>query len=426
MLLKALKWASLAGFLMFLALFPARSRAAGGWSSSGGGSGVACFPNPVLAVQAAIYIKEGQTIPASLLSRAKLSVLERWEMNQTAQDVASFGSGASREKIVQSTLAEMDTMFPLFTIKMREVGRLIGFSNWQSMAGDEEQALIEDATPIVPLPADCRRIQIVSRYSNGNHKVGEGPVVSAPELLVRYSKPYFDLLSAEDQAMLEIHEYFYVLGQAIGHPSSDIIRGFVRIVFQKQFADRCVSLSSSGEPFQVDGTILDMKARLVEFFGDYIDYFSEDNKPVGGAPFTPQHHFLAFFELASLLHQKLNACLDGGGTPASCKAKVMNPLGLSDMLTEEQAFLYVSDFGLEQGLGELNADYLMNPETPAATADGKAMAVFSHAMAFACSETAVRFKQFPVSEKAMAYCRRWAAQEAQAKPQASIQGNKSN
>jgi hypothetical protein len=225
---------------------------------------------------------------------------------------------------------------------------------------------------------------------------------------VVFSHKYFDLLPPTDQAMLLMHESLYVLGQAIGHATSDIIRGFTRIFFLQSWQNS----RFHGQPYLIDLATQGIKTRLVEFFGDYIKYFSKSHTPAEGAPFTSQHHFYTFFNLVQRLRSRMAQCIAKGMMPNVCKEQIMNPRALSNELSPEEAFLYLADFGLEQAVGGFNADYLMNP----ATQDQSAV---HSAMDFACRRIQDLFDTQPFPTQALSYCADWRANY-------STQRNKSN
>lgn len=381
----------------------------GGWSSSGGGSGIACFSSAQQAQLAEEFIRRGQLISDELLADSRINVLERWELEASGQVIADFKK-ASAEEIFEQTLRNVEFSFPLFGQRLRQVAALIPLATWLDLSETASKKLerIKDVTPFRPIPENCRLIQIVARFSNGNNLSGEGPTIRAPELRVVFSRKYFDRLPSLDQAMLLVHEDLYLLGQAVGHPSSDMIRGFNRIFFLHSWQNSRFRM----EPFLIDPTTYELKLNLIRFFGDYIGYFSEDHPPEPGQAYTSQHHFHAFFRLNQRLRAKMGECRATGLNSDTCKERIMNPLVLAGKLSPEEAFVYFADFGLEQSVGGFNADYVMNPniEDPA---------VFAAAMEYACSKMENFFKPEIGTASALSYCADWRAHY-------SAHGNKSN
>jgi hypothetical protein len=339
---------------IFLMLLFSSSAFAGGWSGSGSGTGVACFATAADAVHADQWLSRNKTLPVEILDKAKLQILERWEMTTLNQEVWEPAKGVLWQQHLEDMKSVLRADLPLFMLRLDQAADWIHFNSWQDM--DEIQVL-DDVEPIAQLPPECRKIQLVVRYSNGNNSKGEGPTENPIELKVVFLKRYFDRLPESDKAMLMLHEQLYVLGQAIGHPSSDIIRTFVRI-----FSDKSMSRmkGQAGHILLNDG-LFEIKEQLIHYFGDYIQFFVDHQNVEAGSAFQSRHQFVTFLSMERRLRERMEACIGSGKDRMGCLKSTMDPSVLQSELTPEEAFVYFVFYGLERSLHKFNADQVMDP-----------------------------------------------------------------
>ncbi len=329
----------------------------GGLSGSGGGSGVACFPNIALAEKADEFLKNKKLLPEELLNQADLKVLEAWELEQANEEIEQPKAGQSWQDYMAEIHSNVHDHFPLFSYRFEQTAKLMKFENWKNK---EQYEVIEDANPTHPIPDNCKRIQIIVRHSKGNNALGEGPVYQKPEIEIEYVKRYFDRLPLTSKAMLFSHEQIYILGQSIGHTTSDHMRHFVRLFYSKTLnlkGREELLLKRTSYTFKI-------KRQLVYYLGDYIKYFIESNPEQKAEPYTAQQHFNTFLALVSRKNKEIGECLDKAKElkydGRQCLEKVMGNIDPA-LFTNEEAFLYVSAFGLEpQYL--FNVDYAMDPK----------------------------------------------------------------
>ena len=378
-------------------------REGGDWSSTGGGGGVACFAEAALAEEAKPFILAGKTIPAGLLAQAKLQTLEHWEMPHTKTIPWAHPAGANWQEIHRTVRGLIRQVAPLFADRLEIAGGWSEYGQWEQQT---ELSFLEDATPVADLPAECVRIQLALRYSNGNQT---GPVNSptknAVQVKVVFNKIYFDLLPPLDQAMLVLHEELYVMGQAIGHPSSDIIRSFIRVFFSEPFVKSHQAMAH--QPHHMNPGDLSLRVYLIKYFGDYVEFFTLTNKEVDAAPFTSRHHFQTFLAFIRRKRGAVVKCRDEGGGHMACTDKIINPGLMAKELNPEEAFIYLANFYLEQGVGLLNYDYIMRPQPDDAH--------YVAAMHFACNridllEPTPAIKR--LKDNALTYCKAWQAHQS--------------
>lgn len=329
----------------------------GGLSGSGGGSGVACFPSVELASQADQYLNNKQLLPDELLNQAELKVLEAWELEESKEDeIEPAKEGQSWQEYLADINSNIHDHFPLFAYRFKDVAKLMKFEDWKEA---DKYQVIEDANPIRPITNNCRRIQIILRHSKGNNALGEGPVYRKPEIEIKYVKRYFDRLPITSKAMLFTHEQIYILGQSIGHTTSDHMRHFVRLFYSKTLNIK------PREELLLKRTTYTMKVKrqLVYFLGDYIKYFIESVPTQKVEPYTAQHHFNTFLNFVSKKNEEIGVCRkkadEHNEDPNKCLHQVMGNTDPKNF-TNEEAFLYIIAYGFEPN-HLVNSDYAMDP-----------------------------------------------------------------
>lgn len=333
-------------------LDPKSLKKGGGWGSSGGGSGVACFTNPTTAEQAQVYIAQGLPLPLDLKKQIQqLETLDYWEWKQAKPFALFQPKSQDFQEIVQEMYKHASLAAPIFIYRLQQTSQVIELTNW---SGKTSLPRIDDATPTHNLPESCKLIQLAARYTNETYVKGEGPSVRRPLVKVDFDQDLFAMLDPLNQAILVVHEQMYLLGQATGHDTSNEIRPLVLRLFQEKLDHQS------------------LRWDLVWFFGDYILYFAEDFK-VEAAPGTQESRFNSFYEMLRRTRAQTRSCVErkklqlSSQLPAEkninkfCKDEAMDPRENQKWFTDEMAFLFVSYYYLDGTQKFFNAELLLAP-----------------------------------------------------------------
>lgn len=369
----------------------------GGLSGSGGGGGVICFSSIDDAKESDQWLAQNKQLPKHILDKGRLHVLEAWEMTETKQAVWQAQDGATWQQHLEKVKTAIRDRFPVFMYRLDQTADWTHFGDWDDV---QDLPLLDDAKPMVPMSENCRRVQLVIRYSEGNNEAGDGPVSVGPRIKISFVKEYFDRLSVTDQAILMFHEQLYVLGQSVGHRSSDFIRAIVRLFFSDSMnftpSDDQLMLRSPGEQL--------IREYLIRFLGDYVVYFHESNKYVPGPIFSSERHFYVYLQLMLKQRQLIRRCIEDAEkknmASNQCLPSVMRKLELSDELTKEEAFVMAAVYIMEPH-AHFNSDQVLDPA-------GRNPVRYGHAMRMVCA----RIKSdgndsFSLIKKAVAYCDDW-------------------
>lgn len=390
--------------LLFLAFaLPAqateRNRDGGDFSGSGGGGGVACFPSEALATEAEASLAQGKPLSDAQLAQAKIRVLELWEMEAKQLTIRNFAGEKDWRKILERVKSDLRMASPLFVRKMEIAADWMQFPAWEK---NPALSRLEDANPTSPIPTNCRRIQLALRYSDGNHKKGEGPVPGKLRLKVIFDERLFAALSPVDQAALVLHETFYAMAQAVGHEDSDQVRNFVRMIFN-QLVEGWGPMSRRGIVLTPQTWFLQQK--LIENMGDYVLFFTEIDLPkVDRTKVSAERNFAAFLEVVRYIRKIDSPCR--AKNPASvCHGPTMDKVLARTDYRPDEAFVLLAYFLWHQTAQKFNAESVMD-----VTRDENR---FGDAMEQACvllDPNSLRVKNPTILKRANEYCEAWRQQ----------------
>lgn len=351
-----------------VSLAEAKGSKAGGWGSSGGGSGVACFATEEEAKEADAYIQEGKPLPKEVRQKIRrLITLEYFEWEEYKKTNAVYGIHSFQSKEFNGILKEVDQrasmVSPLFVYRLKQAGDLIRFSSWQAQ---QSVPKVDDAKPRFPIPLNCRQIQIAIRYSNNNNTYGEGPVVKVPEVKVDFNQDLFSLMDPLNQAILVMHERVYLLGQAVGHPNSNIVRILTMKLFSDDLYKPKSELGYQGPHCEDLRTILQMA------FGDYVLFFGEELK-VPARPDSQESRYNSFYQLIQMLRNHIGQCEASGrfsplkeshkkhARQTTCKDQAMLMLVRHPQLNEEMSYVFLAHFWYDTMVRQINSEFILVP-----------------------------------------------------------------
>ena len=374
--------------------FPLASLA-GGFSGSGGGSGVLSFKSNTEAAMVREMIAEGKVIPSRGLKTGRLRTLERFEMDSKGTAPFSLPPEAKWQDYLAKAYQNVRMLSPILARRLEQISEWMEFGDWQHQSA---LGLLGDANPRHALSENEVAIQVALRLSNGNSKRQDGPTLQKVEIKILFDKRIFDLFDPLDQAILVLHEQLYALGQAAGLKSSDEIRPLVILSFS-DYANN-LQLRSRGGLLPV-GSIPLFKEKLATQFGDYAMFFADLGKIPNTRPRTADRHFNLFVEVISELREGMRSCLGSGMAPSDCGPRVLLAYGKRDDLSDEKAFVFMSYFLLEKNLRIINSEALIN--------DKLSEEEFVSNLDFACAElrkASLRIKDHsPGLTAAMRYCK---------------------
>ena len=337
------------------------SKSNGGWGSSGGGSGVACFKDLRTAQLAGHQIEKNQILSPELLDQVtSLETLEYWEWKTIAPFKLALSNAKNTDEILKFVHFRVAQILPLFIYRSEQAGQLIQVSDW-----DPKLSLprINDARPARPLPEKCRQVQLAARFAKDQYTDQSGPSKKIPVVKVELNRGLYAKLNSLNQAILILHEQLYLLGQMTGYKNSDDIRGAVMLFFSADLG------RMPGGP-SIERYML--KEHLIQIFGDYLMYFGEDLK-LTAQPFSQESRFNSYYMMLNSFREKVGQC-QAGNMPESekirwrsdiqnytCKDYVMNPDLYKNWLTDEMAFIYISSYMLDFSIHEVNSEFLIVP-----------------------------------------------------------------
>lgn len=336
------------------------SNSGGGWGSSGGGSGVACFRTDSDAEVAQKYIARNEALPHDLIEKMQsLEVLDYWEWKQYQEYEIIDASGKSTEQILNLVQKNMSVSLPLFAYQLEQAGAAIEIAQWDPKVSVPR---IFDADPKFALPDNCRLVQLAARHTKESYKAGNGPSDKTPTVKVEVNKDLYQRLDNLNKAILIVHEQLYLLGQMTGHSKSNDIRKVVMNFFNLEL-DKVHPTSK---------TRMRMRTNLIYLFGDYVKYFSADQGFVA-EPFSQESRFTAYTKLNEELRRRMGLCIAGnlpkeemiewipGKKNHTCVDYVMNLNILQKWVPDEWAFVYVASYIIDQSMGFLNSEYMFTP-----------------------------------------------------------------
>lgn len=325
---------------------------AGGWGSSGGGSGVACFANKTQADRAKIFVRNAKPLPAELKKQiTTLETLDYWEWAQKK----SFPLLDVKSKTAEGIISEMQshTQFfaSIFIYRLQQSAQIIHPADWSTK---ESIPRIYDAKPAHEIPDNCSQVQLAARYTKESYPLSNGPTQYSPTVAIDFDQDLYSMMTPLNQAILIIHEQMYLLGQTTGANTSDKIRPMVMLLFAAQQFDQ------------------KLRSDLVNTFGDYAMFFGEDFK-AQGLPGSQESRFNSFYEILRDVRSTVRRCLESKALVPpfkttqdrrdhkECLDTAMNPWVLQEKLNEEQSFIFLIYFVADVMQHAFNSEVVIAP-----------------------------------------------------------------
>lgn len=201
----------------------------GGWNG-GGGSGVACFENAVVAnnaIDASGHIRE------EFISQiSELKTLDLWEAEKLDFHFLKFDDQQSAREYVMMALEKLVPIVPQFASHAKAALDLVRPEKWTSDISIP-RLLDEGPSKLVP-PRHCKKVQLVVRYSKtADDHFPQAFVDAHPRLLekMRNQKREVSLLS---EATILLHEALYLLGVEMNHDNSLSTRQLTVFILSKE------------------------------------------------------------------------------------------------------------------------------------------------------------------------------------------------
>jgi hypothetical protein len=329
---------------------------AGGFGGVGGGGGVAKFADPRDARAAREFIAKGEQIPAELLSRSTLMTLDRWEMRSKGFDPFVYPEGTTWQTLHARAIENLRLVSPLVALRLEQVAEWMSFTDWVAAEGLPKYP---DANPAYNTSFTDVPVQLALRLSNGNSTTDL--TQNRVDLRVIFDQRAFKLMSPLDQAMLVFHEQLYALAQANGQISSDMVRQFTMRFFQedsKSWPDRTMGGLWPSGPFP------DWQQNFAVYWGDYVMYFANLDKPYLKADRTPARHLYAFTEILRYLRERQGKCMAKLNDGPECAKRNHIEFMRRPDLSDEDAFLFLSYFTLQKSMHRLTTEVFMDQKTP--------------------------------------------------------------
>lgn len=405
---QALTWITLVLLWPFQAV-------SGGWTSSGGGSGVVCFQSRHKAAEFDRAIGKRQR-PANKVFDAVTSVqpLDYYEAAAEVQAIINknwlepvpfSGTGSSAGEgswlnLHGKVQKRIKLLSPLFGIVLETSKEKLLSKAWvkqpflplikdqyDSPKESSEKSPLTLAKSIIKKDPKCRLVQILRRVS-------DRPLVSTEEAVrqsnpipeqfgrvrLEYVEELFEKMTALGKSMIFLHEQLYFMGDALGHPSSEVDRYWVREflmldpdhIFQSpelKFVvppeDRFTQSQPEIHGFQNIKAPGWLRARLTSTFGDYVLFYIHG---WGGVELRadPQSLFSNFLDLLRRARAFMGRCLDSPTREdqrSFCFEHMKKEVLSSDQLSEQEEFIYLGwmDYGRAPD-GMLNYEYLFTPD----------------------------------------------------------------
>lgn len=368
--------------LLICSLIPTFSWA-GGWTSSGGGSGVVCFKETADKILADRYIDSSTTLPASIVEKIeRVEVLDYFEAADFVKEEIeqNFKNEQNWKMLHEQQLQRIQMLTPVFAELLEIVGKKFTDLTWMIQPSLD---LLLDQGDQPKIPANCRLIQIALRRSKNEPSTTQG-YFGIPartfEFDFQYNPFWFERLSAINKSMLLLHEELYLLGQSIGgHPKSDDIRYWVRefslltqgkvtentekhfLPFETKKFESIFSRIGRSENLK-EGVNLpkapnSLRFRLVRSFGDYPLYFFESQE-TNNFTSPANLRFQDYNRFLLALRDFGRQCQNDASMARPCRDLLLEPSRLSQKITDLQAFAYISSRMLDKVDGVFNSDYL--------------------------------------------------------------------
>ncbi len=375
---------------------------AGGISTVGGGSGVACFATEEVAKAYQSLITNNEELPESFFNDMQsLVTLETWERDIPNSELIKPLN--TWQETLDRVHQHIYYISPLFLFRLKQFADIAKKTEWKMV---NKLDLLEDATPLKKIDGNCLRVQIAKRYSEQKTDTSSGPTPNFLVAKIEFNDRLFSKLSIMDQTILILHEQLYLIGGSVGHVDSNFIRKFVNLFIIDRHIDP-LKLSH----FYSSREIFTTRWRLVTFFGDYPVYFSKEKLPEkilekAKKAFTSQSRFMSFMEVLLQLRNKVGQCREYNEKNESskipdCLEYSVQGLWKENNLSDEQAFAFVSFFGVDRSLG-MNSEYLFDPSLNEMSEKDSQASVFVF-----CNEIFGEIKPVaPFYKQALQYCQK--------------------
>jgi hypothetical protein len=383
-------------------IFSSQNLLAGGWTSTGGGSGVACFKTENFAKKADLFITKNQPFDEELFNNIEsVELLDLFKASIEAKKLITQEWSPNNHNYAQwsdlyhSLSYRIKTLAPLFGLSLEVLDSKMNFETWKPVS---QLILLKDQY----LPTDskninigkeialshprCRLIQVVTRNSMAPHKSATIYSNSFPlpdsffAFEIQYIKPLFDKMDFLNQALLYLHEQLYLMGTPIGHLSSDDTRYWVREFALLKYKN--IYLSESSKFLPPDDRQFDSKCkeseegqhcfkpprfirmRMTQTFGDYVLYFYKEVTLKKDSIVKNPFYSLFIKSLLKSRHE-LGVCLGKTHLESKkqqCFEDLLNLIFSNKDLTGPENLLYLSWYIYENELKLFNYEYLVNPD----------------------------------------------------------------
>lgn len=398
---------------------------AGGWTSSGGGSGVVCFMNVKSARQAEATQAVGKPLPKNLINaissvepldfyeanqEVRNQIIDNWHQFQGETHVPSQNSQDEWTVALKGIQQRIKFLSPLMGLTLEALNKKMEEQTWVKL---ESLPLMDDqydpsvnqnqenlqtlSLKIKKKAPRCRLFQIIKRSSVksvGTPTANQDRLI--PEDYGRFQIEYVDVLftrmSALGQAMLYLHEQLYLMGSSLGHPSSEIVRYWVRefvmlreeniflspqLKFVVPPSDHVFDHRPEEEGFQHPKPPAWLRVRMTQSFGDYIFYyFKEWGEPIAKA--DPRSSFAVFTQMLRQSRTFMESCLNTPQTKSErslCFNLMLSSVFSSSEMNDQQEYLYLVwlYYGAAPN-GQLNYEYIVTPDSDAEIAEQRSRA----------------------------------------------------
>jgi hypothetical protein len=167
------------------------------------------------------------------------------------------------------------------------------------------------------------------------------------------------MLTPLNQAVLRFHEQFYLMGQAAGRNSSDVIRPLVMQLFKPSHVDRDVSRQ--------------LRINIGKAVGDH-PKFASNEYTVSGEIGTTESRFNSLNKILDVTMSRSDSCIKKHGitfpalqtpellaTVKACMDKAFDMNEIQNEFDEEMSFVFVSYYLLDLSENKIDAEIFLAP-----------------------------------------------------------------
>lgn len=374
---------------------------AGGWTSAGGGSGVVCFINSNIAEKVDQALEKGRSLDKNWLEAiTQVEPLDLFEATEAVKKgivdnwATAPSSPHSWPELHAQVVSRIKMLSPLFGLSLEIQKKNLNQKKWlakdflplqfdQFHPGDKLQSELQEK--IKSEHPACRLVQIMKRLSANplQRKANQLEDHLIPEHFwdfeLQYVPHFFEKMSPLGQTLLILHEQLYLMGQALGHSSSEYTRFWVR-----EFALlRRENIYATSEQWFISGPnaafsapvgakTLDnyprppawIRARMTRTFGDYALFYLKE---------FPSHRlaanptFTAYIDMLRKARHFMGTCLpkdhfDDIEYKQHCFDRLFATEFASTHLSDAQEFVYLAWFKYGTSRSLFNYEYLVTPD----------------------------------------------------------------